>query len=142
MKVERILPLALLALLLSVAAGCNHSPDEGKTKVSGKVNLDGAPLATGTILFVSADPRTPTESAYGNIKDGNYSVAVSPGPKIVQITSEKVTGKTKRYEGSPNSPEVDKTEQILPARYNTKSDMKVDIGAGSQELQPYDLTSQ
>lgn len=141
MKVERILLLALLAVLLSAASGCNNTGVE-KTKVSGKVNLDGAPLADGTIVFLSADKAAPTEPASGKITDGQYSVAVPPGSKIVQITSDKVTGKKKRYEGSPNSPEIDNIEQIIPARYNSKSTMKVDIGAGSQELPPYELTSQ
>ena len=121
-----------------VLGGCQKAGGD-RTKVSGKVTLDGAPLEEGTIMFVSADKKT--EPATGDIKNGQYSLPVPPGPKIVQISAKKVIGKKKLYEGEPNSPEVDQTQELIPARYNEKSELKADISTGSQELKPFELKS-
>lgn len=122
----------LLALSLLAASGCGS-----EAKVSGKVTLDGQPLESGTIMFVPADGKGQPQS--GEIKNGQYSVNVEPGSKIVQITSSKVVGQKPRYENSPNSPIDDISEQIVADEYNTKSTLKANVKAGSSELPPFEV---
>src|SRR4051812_46310676 len=120
-------------LALACAVGCS---DGGTGTVSGKVTLDGQPLKEGLIRFVPADGKS--QNADATIKDGKYKAVVPLGEKRVEISASKVTGKHKMYE-TPDSPTVDKVEELLPARYNTASDLKLTVKSGSQE-KDYELT--
>jgi hypothetical protein len=114
-----VLALALIACL----AGCGRR--DGLTSISGTIAYDGQPVKKGTVTFVPADGNGPTAAA--PIVDGKYSVKILPGRKLVRIEAFKVTG-TRRYSrGNPNSPMVDMQEQILPARFNTKSKLTREI---------------
>lgn len=71
-----------------------------------------------------------TASASGLIQQGSYKVDVPPGPKIVEITSQQVVRQEKAYEGDPNSPTIDVTKEIIPAKFNVKSELKYDVTSG------------
>ena len=122
------------AVISATAAGCSSDSKHGR--VSGRVTLDGQPLKTGLIRFVPADGRSAT--ADGPITDGNYAVMVPPGDKRVVITAPKVVGKKKMYD-SPDSPVVDIVEELLPARYNVQSELKLTVNSGSQEAPAFEL---
>jgi len=140
MKAVSVLPLTVILLSLLPAAGCKkHGAKTNVIKVSGTVTLDGVPLEKGTIMFASADKMT--EPAQGEIKAGQFVLEAPPGPKIVKIDANKVVGTRKRYEGDPNSSEVDVTESVIPAKYNARSELKVDINPGNNQLPPFELTS-
>jgi hypothetical protein len=124
-------PLAALALL----AGCSGGPAAGT--VSGEVTLDGQPLKQGLIRFVPADGKTAT--ADGPIADGKYSVAVPAGEKKVEISAAKVVGRHKMYD-TPDSPVVEDSVELLPARYNVRSELTYTVTKGPQEKK-FDLTS-
>jgi hypothetical protein len=113
----------LLGVVLLMLAGC--APKDGQ--VSGTVTVDGEPLAVGSILFVPADGKGQTTG--GNIKDGHYSVRVSPGKMKVSISAAKVVGKKKIYP-TPNSPEMPVTVEALPARYNQQTSLTLDVQPG------------
>jgi hypothetical protein len=119
--------LALICLV-----GCSEG---SKATVSGKVTLDGAPLKEGLIRFLPADGKS--QNADAPIKDGQYTATMPPGEKRVEISAPKVVGKTKMM---PDSPPVDEIAELLPARYNTSSDLKLTVKAGSQG-KDYELTS-
>jgi hypothetical protein len=91
------------------------------------VTLGGEPLKTGIVRFVPADGQTATADAM--ITNGNYSAAVPPGEKRVEITSSKVVGKRRMM---PESPEIDIVEELLPAKYNAKSELSFSVLTGSQ----------
>lgn len=110
------------------AAGCSSNADVGQ--VSGTVTLDGQPLATGLIRFVPVDGQSPTADTA--ISDGAYSATVPPGDKRVEITSAKVVGKRKAYD-TPDSPMIDITGELLPARYNTRTELTLTVVAGDQQ---------
>ena len=59
----------------------------------------------------------------------------------VEITSEKVTGKQKAYPDDPKSPEFDIKEQIIPAKYNTNTELKVDVKNGGATEADFTLVS-
>ena len=128
------------SLLFIVALGCSILLGCGSrvSTVSGKVTLDGEPLAHGTIAFVPADGAT--ASAEVQIKDGFYSVPMPPGRKRVQISATKVIGKRVVYEGDPNSPVVDNVQEIIPPQYNAATTLTFEATAGGAK-QNFELKS-
>jgi hypothetical protein len=57
--------------------------------VSGKVTVQGKPLAAGTVTFVSADKKSP-KVASAPVKDGDYSLKDLPvGKYLVAVSSDK-----------------------------------------------------
>jgi hypothetical protein len=115
--------ITLLAL-----AGCGAH--DGTVEVKGTVTLDSAPLQTGAIRFVPVDRKTKT--AGGPITAGMYSVRVPVGTMEVSISSPKIVGKKKLYD-TPDSREMDVTEEVLPARYNEETELRLEVPAGGVE---------
>jgi hypothetical protein len=122
----RVLP-HILALVL--VAGCGPSGPAVGT-VTGLVTLDGQPLKSGLIRFVPADGQSQT--ADGPIADGRFTVAVPIGEKKVQISAPKAGRKIKMYD-TPDSPVVEETTELLPARYNVNTELTMTVAKGQQE---------
>src|SRR5206468_739767 len=107
---------------LAALAGCDRGP--AKATIKGAVTLDGKKLEVGTIQFFDTEKRVP--SAAGSINDGNYDVEAYVGRMEVQIFSPKVVGTRKLYD-TPDSPVKDVTKEMIPERYNAKSELYTDI---------------
>lgn len=122
-------------LLTSALTGC--SSKSGGNVVKGTVTLDGQPVATGKILFVAADQSSP--SAEAQITSGQFEAMVAPGQKRIEIRSPKVTGKKKIY-NTPDSPTIDTVVELLPAKYNSNSELTMTVEGAEQE-QNFDLKS-
>ena len=122
-------------LLIAVIVGCSSKPSGGTVK--GTVTLDGQPLAAGQILFVAADQNA--QAAEATITAGQFEALVPPGEKRVEIRAPKVTGKKKMYD-TPESPTVDVVAELLPAKYNVNSELKLTVDGSVQE-QKFDLQS-
>lgn len=113
-----VLPLALVALV-----GCGG---EKPSEVSGTVLMDGAPLPEGEILFLAVDNSKSPEAA--PIKNGKYSLTVSPGAKKVQIkASRPSSAKSDPAMGVPPQ------ESMIGPEYNEKSTLTADIKPGKNE---------
>jgi len=124
--------LAIIPLFL-VLVGCGKKDDRPKTgEVKGKVTLDGAPLASGKIVFEEGPGVPPTEL---DIKDGVYSGQVRVGPKTVRIFSYK----TVPQKGVMK----DQTMQVntLPAKYNTASKETREVKEGGPNEFDFALTA-
>ncbi len=138
-----VLPLAVLPL-----AGCGDSgADYSKVEllaVSGKVTLDGQPLADAVVTFDSPDG----QFAYGlTDAGGGYSLRLdteksgcTPGPKTVRIsTTRKIIGlnatesdvSAEVGEGNAESGRGAVADKV-PARYNAKSELKADVSASQR----------
>ena len=118
----------LLAVCLApvVVAGCGG----GTTgTVTGDVTLDGQPMKKGAIQFVPADGKSAEVGV--DIVDGKFTAVVPFGDMQVKITSDKVTGSRKMYD-TPDSPTVDDTKQVVLAKYNTATTLKITVKGGSQ----------
>lgn len=111
----------LIALVIS---GCGGN---GLTEISGTVTHGGWPIQKGTITFLPPHGDGPTAAAI--IKDGTYAVRVAPGLKQVKIDGFKVLGQRRYIPNDPASPMVDVLEQMLPARYNSKTELVCDIAS-------------
>jgi hypothetical protein len=121
-----------LCLTVLASAGCG-SPDQASPRVqlSGVVTLDGAPLESGQIMFVPKDGKLQPTGA-GISAGGKFSAAVAPGAMQVEIRSPKITGSRKAYD-TPDSPMLDITEEQIPSRYNTKSELTIDVVEGQND---------
>lgn len=103
-------------------------------EIRGTVMYDGKPVKQGTITLLPPDGKGPTAAAI--ITDGGYSTKVALGPKQVKIEGFEVKG-TRRYPGSMMM--CEDREQILPERYNTKTELSRDI---TSSVHTYDFTLQ
>jgi hypothetical protein len=135
MKATVAICCSLCWALIGSAIGCSADAKHGM--VTGTVTLDGQPLKAGTIRFDAVDGRTAAADA--TIADGKFMAKLPPGNKRVSITSPKVVGKKKMYD-TPDSPVYDVTEELLHARYNAQSELKLTVTAGRQSHN-FDLKS-
>lgn len=117
-------------ILLLCLSGCGRR--DGLTEITGAVTYDGQPVQKGTISLLPADGQGPTAAAI--IANGKYSVKIAPGTKKVKIEGFKVTGQERYKPNDPTSPMVDIQVQILPERYNAKSELTRDIASGAGTL--------
>jgi hypothetical protein len=124
----RRLVVAVPVLCSAWLAGC--APEATTGTVTGEVTLDGQPLKQGLIRFVPVDGKTPTADAA--VTDGKFIATVPPGEKRVEISAAKVVRKIKMYD-TPDSPVVDETAELLPARYNVRSELTMTVQKGTQE---------
>lgn len=126
--------------LLSAAAtltGCGEAKGPKTATVSGKVTLDGTPLADGSINFLPVDGVG--VPAGGKITNGAYTVTVPLGDKRVEIRAPKVVGQKDAYEGDPKSPKIDLIEERIPARYNANSDLKTNVASDKKNEASFTL---
>jgi hypothetical protein len=136
MRMERVVGAAVLLLALLVLIGCGETASE----VTGKVTVDGQPVAKGTIAFYPADGKGKTSG--GDITDGTYTVSVPRGTMKVAITKPKVVRTKKLYPDDPKSKEVEVTEESLPPKYSDpeKTELRLDVTGGKVEKN-WELTS-
>jgi hypothetical protein len=123
----RFLALAVAAALAFVG-GCDSAPH-----VQGSVTYDGQPVDGGGIAFLpegDGDGEARLRVT-GAIRDGGYDFggrrAPSPGKYRVEITWLKKTGN--KVPGEGGHPK-DETQQVIPPRYNVKSELSVEVQAG------------
>jgi hypothetical protein len=116
----------LLGSLLSALPGCSGS---GVVQVTGEVTVDGSPLKNGTVSFYSAAGEKSGPSAGAIIKEGRDSVSMLPGPKRVEIQGYKTVGQ--RRVAGPESPLIDIVEDMLPEKYNAKSELTCEVKRGT-----------
>ncbi|MBA2117839.1 hypothetical protein [Bremerella alba] len=116
-----------ITAVATMAAGCRVSSDTN-ARLSGTVTLDDQPIANGSISFLPVDGNTATAGT--RIENGKFEIMMPPGSKRVEITGIEVVGQKPAYEGDKNSPLVDITRDIVPSRYNTKSELLVDVDSG------------
>jgi len=121
----------------TLAPGCSSDSDTN-ARLSGTVTLDDQPIANGSISFLPVDGKTATAGT--RIENGKFEIKMPPGPKRVEISGMEVVGQKPAYEGDKNSPLVDITRDIVPSRYNTKSELLVDVDSGEAN-QDFSLVS-
>ncbi len=133
----RVAVAAAAALVMAgLSGGCGGAPPQAQ--VNGTVTLDGKPLDTGVIhFFPQSDAGGPSASA--DIKNGRYQLQTGIGPMKVVVNANKVFGKRKMYD-TPDSPVVEDIRDVLPERYNMKSELKAALTTGPNEVN-FDLKS-
>ncbi len=97
--------------------------------VSGTVTVDGQPLSKGVISFAPADGKGAPITV--EIKGGSYTAQAVAGRKNVQISAPIVTGQRKEYNAA-DAPLVDITEESLPPKFNSESELTFELNRGNQ----------
>jgi len=123
-----------VVVFLVAYGGCSRSK---LASVSGTVTVDGEPAQVGAISFFAVDNQAPTAGA--QINDGAYSAEVSPGLCMVQIRVSKIVGEKKLYD-TQNSPVRKVWGEVLPAKYNDNTELKLEVKPGVNK-QDYHLKS-
>jgi hypothetical protein len=128
--------IALAILVGIIQAGCDQGPPVGT--INGDVTFDGQPVKDGHVLFTPVDGMGQTGGA--PVRDGKFQAEKVPVGKMkVELHGNKVVGKRKAYD-TPESPWEDDVAELLPAKYNSKSDLTLEVKKGSQDVK-YDLKS-
>jgi len=122
-----------ICVCLILLSGCDGGPATGT--VTGQVFLDGKPLEKGSIRFQPQEGPT----AGKEIVNGQFAAQVPVGPARVEIYAVKVVGQRPAYD-APDSPMVDMVKDIIPARYNTQSELTTEVKRGQNEVK-FELTS-
>ena len=122
---------AFLALLfLSLASGCGSSG----APIEGTVTYDGKPVPAGAISFIAGDAKS-GGSGGGAIVNGRYQippeVGIKPGTYRIEIRWAKPTGKQFKSESGDM---LDVTEEGLPEKYNTKSELTKEVKSGPNKI--------
>ena len=122
------IPMALLMALIVVIGhgGCASSKPKGfpdLSPVSGTVTMDGEPLQKAVVMFLSekgvaASCATDANGRYTLLYRGSADGA-SPGRNTVTVTT------------LPDDPNMGVVKERIPAAYNTKSTLTVDVVAGT-----------
>lgn len=125
----------LTAVLLAVA-GCSDSTR--RAEIEGTITLrSDQPLAKGRIRFVPVDGDH-TKAVFADIVDGRYRLAQNKGPVLgknkIQITSDRPTGRQIRDPDGPAGSTIPEIDQFLPAKYNLRTELEIDVQAGRNEF--------
>ena len=131
----------LLFVLLVVSLGCSSRDGIQRGAVEGTASLDGSPIADGVVRFVPmGDTTGPLVDA--KITAGSFSLPKKSGPSVgtqrVEIFAFLKTGKMIVEDGE----EMEEIKQVVPARYNTKSELTVTIQEGKNLLAPFELLAE
>jgi hypothetical protein len=128
--------LFLFGFLLLVGCG---SSGTARYRVTGKVKYKGEPLKTGTITFRSIDG---LHNGAGNIVNGDYDLpAVSglpAGKYQVTISSPDPKGPAAPAGDMPGDSSA-LPKDLLPAKYNTSTELSAEVKAESSNEINFDL---
>jgi hypothetical protein len=131
--VGRVVTTQFLAglLFLGATAGCGRPP---KTGCEGEVSYRGVRVAAGSIRFFPSGG-TPGIGGSARIEDGRYTIpagrGLAAGAYVVAISAARPTGRNVRPEpGHEADGPIAETEQFIPERFNTSSELKVELEPG------------
>lgn len=128
MQKNYLVAMALVCVLSCVAfVGCGKG--DGLNPVTGTVTLDGAPLESGTINMGPMAGQDGTATG-GKIENGTYSIRASEGEMVVSIRSKKTVKIDNPTEDEIAHNVTERTEEIIPEKYNQQSELKVTITKG------------
>lgn len=120
----------LILMLLLAISGCHRGPARGA--VHGEITLDGEPVDGGQIYFIPAGPKA--VPAWAAIEGGRYQIAAANGPSVGKCRVEIYWAqKSGAKVANPMGVEVEDTVQVIPAIYNDKSQLEVEIKGGANQ---------
>jgi hypothetical protein len=134
--------LAAWFLVGSLAlAGCGAGDSGNRAEVKGRVTLDGQPISEGAVNLIPIDGDTARVG--GPISQGEYTIprdrGPAPGKYRVEIFGfEPVTAT--RGADPTDSDAQSATRQVVPPKYNTRTELELDV-SGSLVEKDFELTS-
>jgi hypothetical protein len=132
--------LWLTAFALLALWGCGGR--QAGIALSGSVTLDGVPVETGQIVF---EPQGSGTMTITQISSGTYQLpAERPaqlGKYLIRITADRPTGRIRPAD--PRSQEdqaTEELEQFIPAKYNSRSELFLELTDQSPDTHDFALT--
>ena len=130
--------MSLLAVSILLFAGCGPGGPE-IASVSGRVTMDGKPLANATVVFI---PENGRPSGASTDADGKYVLNFSqgrrgaiPGKNMVRVMTIRDPTPGEDGKSIPGSKET------VPAKYNTATELTFDVAPGKRNVADFDLKS-
>ena len=133
-------------VLCGALAGCGGPSDElPREAISGKVSLDGQPLATGVIQFrpTSSEPAP----AGAQIKDGAFSIPRNEGPTpgnykvVINAAGEAKALSAAESSGEKAIKRGGLAPELIPPQYNSNSTLTAKVEAGKANTFEFALKS-
>lgn len=129
---------ALMAILV-ISLGCGSRGPE-IASVSGRVTMDGKPLANATIVF---SPENGRPAGARTDADGNYVLNFTegrqgaiPGPNTIQITTVRDAEKDEN-----GKTVVPGSKETVPMEYNAASKLTFTVEPRKKNIANFDLKS-
>lgn len=99
--------------------------------IEGTVRYVGRPVDAGRISFVPLVAGQ--KAAWGEVREGAYSVSGEPGSYRVEISWPRLTGRM--IQGGFSETElVPETEEAIPPAYNAESKLSATVAAGANTV--------
>lgn len=116
--------ILLIAALAMISAGC--SQDERKYEISGVLTIDGAvPPEGSSISLVPVNKSLISEGC--TVKNGQFNFMARPGEYRVEIRAPLISKKSTQKYKSAYQTQGDNVTEMLPTKYNDKSELKLDV---------------
>lgn len=135
--------LRAVLVIVTIAAGCNTGPAPPKRgKLSGKITLDGQPVAAANIRFIALE--ADGINVLAKVTNGEYSLPEGEGPVKGKYRVEfSVPSATKYRMPNPDDPGkwIEEPKEVLPPRYHRESSVTLDYDPASPQPFNYALTS-
>jgi hypothetical protein len=132
-----------LALIVFIA-GCGGGQSYSTARVSGRVTLDGQPLANAAVVFqpVAGKDRNPGPGSGGTTDaDGRYTLSVvGTGSRGAVIGKHQVRITLAPEDADPTDDRPHKHKE-LPAKYNLKTTLEFTVEPGGTDKADFPLTS-
>jgi len=136
-----------LGYLIYDYSGLGGAPIQGLT---GTVRIEGKPVRKGTVLFLSLDEKHPGLFG-GSIQNGRYVVPEEFGlphalyhVEFSSIGDDDIKRSMKAPRGRDRDRDDDEQEEVIlkeefPARFNSQSNVKLDLSSGGVLEADFDL---
>ena len=122
--------LGLALLACAAASGC----DGNRGRVQGTVTFGGRPVDGGRIFFLPEGEPVGRPTVHAIIAQGKYGLPASRGPELgrhrVEIVWHQKPGKPGQAPAEPGLV-TDDMKQIIPAAYNSRTTLFVDVQRGT-----------
>ena len=146
----RTISFGLVCLCLTLLAGCGGGSGFDIAPVSGKVTLDGQPLADAVVTFLPQATGTgrdagPTSWARTDAQ-GMYTLVTSsedPSPGAVVGSHQVMITTAEEPQGDDERDDVygSSTPEKVPPRYNSATQLTIDVPAEGTDAANWELTS-
>ena len=138
-----------LLVVLAAVLGCSDAKPYKTAAVSGRVTLDGKPLAGAVVSFTPV--RKPGDALTGpgargeTDADGKYSLKTAFAERGATIGRNRVFVSTRRFERPPDQPDATARqtapEKVPPKYFSDKSALYFDVPANGTSAANFDLTT-
>ena len=122
--------LCLALLTCGLVAGC----DGKRARVQGTVTFNNQPVDGGRIFFLPDGEPAGRPAVHATLSQGKYSLPATAGPEFgrhrVEIVWHRKPGKQLPKPDYPGL-NTDDMEQVIPAIYNSKTTLSVEVQPGT-----------